>query len=239
MAITTVGRLRAHVKDITGRKFHRLTVILEAEPYISPKGKRYRKCLCRCECGKQTEVLWENLKRGHSRSCGCFSVEITGDQFRTHGGRKTRTYRVWANMKTRCYNSTVSAYENYGGRGISVCERWLNSFEKFLEDMGQCPVGMSINRIDNNGNYTPSNCQWADLITQANNTRRNHWIEYKGERRTLAGWAKKTGINRKTLCGRLERGWPMALAMSAISLLSPAENRAPAIAGCGPCSRPR
>lgn len=117
-------------------------------------------------------------------------------------------YRVWIKMKGRCYNPNNDSFHLYGGRGIIICERWLLSFDNFIEDMGKCPNDKnSIDRIDVNGNYEPSNCRWANDYEQCNNKRTNHFIEYNGERMTLSQWSKKLGINEKTLFNRVKRGW--------------------------------
>lgn len=124
----------------------------------------------------------------------------------SHGMHKTREYAAWAAMKQRCLNPKSPEYHRYGARGIMVCERWIDSFVAFLEDMGQSPPGFSIDRIDFNGNYSPENCRWADAETQSNNTRRNTFYIIDGIRDTLANHLKRTGLHKQTVLGRIKKG---------------------------------
>ena len=129
-------------------------------------------------------------------------------------GHRSREYFTWGQMIQRCHNPKDGQYHNYGARGIAVCERW-RKFENFFEDMGKCPSGMSINRKDNDGNYEPDNCHWATLEEQSNNKRNNHWITYKGERKTVAQWARALNIPNSTLNQRLSTYlWPEERALS-------------------------
>lgn len=161
-------------------QFERLTVVEKATS--CKNGSRW---LCRCDCGNETIVARCNLVSGHTKSCGCLSREkshITGTKtikansagLLKHGeaaNGKTKTYRTWVNMKTRCYNPKAESYEYYGAVGVRVCDRWLNSFENFYADMGVKPADMSIDRIDPYGNYEPGNCRYTDAKTQARNKR--------------------------------------------------------------------
>lgn len=129
--------------------------------------------------------------------------------------KATPEYRAWQSMKARCGNKNRKFYENYGGRNIRVCKRWINSFETFLSDMGRKPEGTSLDRIDNNGNYEPNNCRWASKKQQARNARSNRIIDFNGQNKSLAQWADETGIPSATLGKRLEHGWPINRAMTA------------------------
>jgi hypothetical protein len=148
-------------------KYGRLTIIKEVE-----KHRHERNFLCKCECGKETKVLLRYLRNGRTKSCGCLHKETVSNSSRVHGMKFTTEYKSWTHMKYRCNNPKSNCYSYYGGRGIKVCERWNNSFENFLEDVGKKPEkSYSLDRIDFNGNYEPGNVRWADKKTQANNRR--------------------------------------------------------------------
>lgn len=121
-------------------------------------------------------------------------------------GTPTRTYRIWKKMRARCNEVRSVSYSRYGGRGITVCPRW-DKFEAFLADMGECPPGLQIDRVDNGGNYEPGNCRWATRIEQANNRRSSRFLTVNGVRLTVSQWARVNGIHRSTIFGRLRRGW--------------------------------
>ena len=157
--------------DLTGQKFGRLTVVERAKN----KGKETM-WLCVCDCGKTLIAQGNNLKSGHTKSCGCYNSEITTIRNYKHGKRKTTVYNTWNNMRRRCYEKANAKYPSYGGRGITVCDEWKNSFEAFYDDVSKLPhfgeKGYSLDRIDNDGNYEPTNVRWATAKQQANNRRK-------------------------------------------------------------------
>lgn len=160
---------------------------------------------CKCECGSRAVIRGSSLTTGNSTSCGCYRDERLGASQRTHGMAETKPWYVWSHMLQRCQSPTNPAYRHYGGRGITVCERW-QTFENFYTDMGDPPDGMSIDRIDVNGNYEPSNCRWATPTEQSNNRRSNTYLTAFGKSQTIAQWSRETGIKQPTICVRLARG---------------------------------
>jgi len=192
--------------DLVGHVYGRLEV-------ISKKGKTNNgnylwKCLC--ECGKTSIVSGGNLRNGHTRSCGCLNSEVASKTHKTHGMRKTPIYNTWLAMRERCSNVKHIEFKRYGGRGISVCSRWADSFENFLADMGEKPTPKhSIDRRDSNGNYTPENCRWATIKQQQRNRRNNLVIIYDGQVRCLSEWAEVLGIGRGALKSRINADWPI------------------------------
>ncbi len=158
-----------------GDRFGRL-LIVGPSPRLSPRNKRWA---CICDCGNKKAVGQGELTSGKTKSCGCLRRELTAKNRTTHGnarrGKHSREYRIWRGIISRCTLETNPAWSDYGGRGITVCERWLNSFETFLADMGRCPTGMSIERKHNDGGYHPGNCVWATAAQQAKNRRPRRW----------------------------------------------------------------
>jgi hypothetical protein len=192
------------INEIIGVKYGRLTIIKEVEPHIQPNGKKRRKFLCLCDCGNEKYFLIENLKDGGTKSCGCYAKEHPSRK--THGLIRTIEYRSWCDMKNRCYNINLSNYKDYGGRGIKVCDRWLESFENFLADMGHKPTHQhSIDRIDVNGNYEPSNCRWATMKEQCNNRRNNILIIHNNIKKPFSEWASDNNISYNLLYQRINR----------------------------------
>lgn len=174
---------------------------------ISDSGERLksgrRACKCRCVCGRTKLVDKKNLITGKTTSCGCVRPS-----YRKLFLKYKAEYKLWANIKSRCTNSNATGFKNYGGRGIRVCERWYYSFENFLEDMGQKPFrGATIERIDNNGDYEPSNCRWANKSEQCSNKRNNRILRFNGIDATLTEWSRATGMCRETIARRLDSGW--------------------------------
>jgi hypothetical protein len=190
--------------DLTGQLFGRLTVLERG-----PNGYRGKaKWWCLCACGTKKLVLGVNLREKQIQSCGCLSQDMRGQCHRTHGMTHTTEYRIWSSMLTRCLNPQAKVYASYGGRGITVCERWRNSFEHFLLDVGMRPgPGYSLDRYpDNDGPYAPGNIRWATKVEQTRNTRRNHLITLAGTTRCLAEWLEVLGMLRSTYSRRRERG---------------------------------
>lgn len=184
-----------------GRTFGRWTVTSEAKPL-----RQYARWVCRCSCGTVREVDARNLLLGKTQSCGCLAREINSVVHKTHGLRHSRTYRCWLCMRERCERPTNNRYHRYGARGITVCERWLD-FSLFLEDMGKCPSAEhSIDRIDNDGGYEPSNCRWATRLEQANNTRRSKFLTHGGKTLSYSQWARELGLKQGVIARRLLRG---------------------------------
>lgn len=167
---------------------------------------------CRCDCGAIKTVARKEIMRrvGALQSCGCLQREtiaaIGRERNRTHGQKNTATYRSWTAMRNRCNNPRNVAYANYGGRGICIDPRW-DSFELFLNDMGERPDGYSIDRIDNNGNYCPENCRWANFVAQSRNRRTNTTLMFEGESMTMAEASERFGISSDSIRYRLSAGW--------------------------------
>ncbi len=180
------------ILDLTGQRYGRLTVIRRG-----PGGYRKQVCWwCECDCGKACKLVpSENLRLGKAKSCGCLA--------KPHGGHQTPEYQAWGKLRHRCNNPNARNYYLYGGRGIRVCDRWA-SFENFLADMGPRPSAEhSIDRLDVNGNYEPSNCAWRDRTQQARNKRNSLFITHNGETLHVREWAERTGIHTDTLRGRI------------------------------------
>lgn len=189
----------AKINIPAGTRYGRWVVLGEAKS--RPRGDRsVRRYLhVQCDCGALGEVKPEALTAGKSTQCNrCINI--------THALSRTPEYRTWLRMRDRCGNPNAPRYKDYGGRGITVCERWA-TFENFIADMGQRPEGMSIDRIDNDGNYEPSNCRWATLIEQARNKRNNRHLTLNGRTQCVAEWAEELGIKKSTIYGRLGKGW--------------------------------
>lgn len=191
--------------DISGNKYGRLTVIKEN----GRSGKNII-WLCKCDCGNEINAIAYNLKNGHTQSCGCIVSDNNKANHSTHGQSNTRLYKIWRHIKSRCLNKKVHHYKYYGGRCITMCPEWIDSFETFMTWALSNGYNnkLSIDRIDVDGNYNPSNCRWTNAKIQANNRTNNHIIEYKGQRKTLSNWADILGINSVTLSKRInDYGW--------------------------------
>jgi hypothetical protein len=200
--VEVVGTRRSHnFLDLTGQTFGRLTVLRRD---VNSKPKKV-KWVCLCTCGKETSALTGNLRNGHTTSCSCAQRSYI------HGhcprGKRSRVYNAWMNMRDRCLNQNRPSYVYYGGRGITICDRWLDSFENFLADMGEPPDGYELERVNNELGYSPENCVWANRKTQCRNTRSNRLVTYKGETRCIAEWSEILNMKYGTLRGRLDNNW--------------------------------
>lgn len=211
---STVKRGR-NFKDISGQRFNRLEA-------LEPCGKNRHQIawMCRCDCGKEVVVCGTELRSGKTGSCGCLHRDATGNAARTHGESRSPAYKSWSDMKSRCSNPNRPDFSRYGGRGISVCPRW-EKFENFLADMGGRPESTSLDRIDNSGNYEPSNCRWANAVIQANNKRSAHRLYYDGKNLTIAEWARLSGLKMGTLWNRVKLGWSIDRAITQPQRKSP------------------
>lgn len=200
----------SQVIDMIGQRFGRLTVIDRAENSTSKSGRKRTRWLCQCDCGTIKSIDRYALINGSAQSCGCLKKELLSKKQSTHKETKTRLYRIWSAMKRRCYNQNTPAYPDYGGRGIVICDAWKNSYESFRDwslDNGYSS-SLTIDRIDNNGNYEPGNCRWVGSDAQANNRRSNCLYTYKGETHNISEWASIYNIPYKTLHNRLKTaGW--------------------------------
>lgn len=199
-------------KDYRGKRFHRL-LIVAFDRYKKGSGTFWK---CRCDCGNYTTAKVDDLKRGHTKSCGCYSAELLGDAQRTHGMSGFPEYKIWIDIKSRCYNPKATVYEYYGGRGVEMCQKWQESFEAFYEDMGPRPSPEhSIDRIDGSGDYEPDNCRWVTQVKQNNNRSINRMITYKGKTMSVADWSRHLDIPYDRLRARILRGMPIEKAFSA------------------------
>ncbi len=191
--------------DLTGERFGRLVVLKR----VANNKHEQSMWACTCDCGKEKIMCGHDLKNSHTKSCGCLKKE--------HGhsarGEVSKTYTVWCSMIQRCINTNATGYHSYGGRGIIVCGSWLNSFENFLEDMGEVPEGYQIDRINNNGNYCKSNCRWATPKENSRNTRINRLITFNGKTQCLVEWAEELNIGISLLWYRLKH-WSIEKALT-------------------------
>ena len=191
----------AKYKDLTNKHFNKLTAIKFA--YIK-NGKTYWEC--ECECGNKKIVRADSLQNGTIKSCGC-----ARNNPRSHGFCGTKIYKRWEDMKARCLNHNNKHYKDYGGRGITICQEWLSDFMNFYNwaiNNGYSD-SLSIDRIDVNGNYEPSNCRWVTMKNQMRNTRLTHYIEYNGEKHCVSEWLEILGITNRSVANKLYAGYPL------------------------------
>ena len=197
-------------KDLTGKKFGRLTV--NGFSHIDSSKKR---CwLVTCDCGNEMTVIGRSMTSGNTKSCGCLNLEVLQDRMTTHGMSKSNAYNSWQKMKDRCLNPKNKDYRHYGGRGITFCKRWLK-FENFLADMGEREKGLTLERDEVDGNYEPSNCRWITQAEQTLNARSNRMFTLNGKTAPASVHARDLGIKPATVLMRLHRGWDIKRALTA------------------------
>ena len=203
-----MGRFR----DLSGQRFGRLTVIERAENMGS--ATRWK---CLCDCGKESIAHAGSIVDGGTKSCGCLRLERWLESALDHGMSNSLEYSSWHSMKRRCLDPSHTAFKFYGGRGIKICPQWIgeNGFANFLNDMGKRPdSSYSLDRINSQGDYEPSNCRWASRTTQARNTRSNKLLTMNGKTQCLKAWSEELGIGAKTITCRLDRGWTVERALT-------------------------
>jgi len=171
---------------------------------------------CKCDCGRTSVVRSDQIRSGHAKSCGCLGKSNLDSTIHGHtslNGYRSKEYQAWQNARERCYNPKAVSYSNYGGRGIGMHSKWRHSFTLFLKNMGPCPSGCTLERIDNDGNYELGNCRWATKQEQMRNRHDNVWLEYHGRELILTDWARELDIPRRRLAYLIrEKATPMTLA---------------------------
>ena len=201
------------MKNKIGERFGRLTVLGVSERTDSKHRKFYD---CLCDCGKKVCVRGDTLKTGSEKSCGCVGIEILKKMSTKHNMSDSRLYKIWGSMKTRCYRKTAINYYLYGGRGIKVCDEWKNNFIAFYDwaIKNGYKDGLTIDRIDNEKDYCPSNCRWATAKQQGNNRRNNRYISFNGKTHTMSEWSKITGVAQYNIYNRLQDNWTVKDALT-------------------------
>lgn len=212
--------------DLTGKKFGKLIAV------SFEKKNGYYHYHCKCDCGNEKPIKAGALTRKNksTKSCGCNSGPETGEKNPNykHGhaphGKRSKTASAWSCMMSRCYREKDKSFRHYGGRGISVCDRW-HKFENFLEDMGIAKPGLSIDRINVNGNYEPSNCRWATQLQQVRNLRNNIVVSYNGKEMCFSELCEITGVNYATALSRYKKGYPIEIVINKNNIHSIARNK--------------
>lgn len=189
-----------------GKVFGRLTVLRRS--HRGPAGVTF--WLCKCECGQEIATPLFPLRSGRTKTCGCYGKKRIGTFNKTHGLSHRREYTIWCGIKARCYNKSNRSYPRYGGRGVTVCQRWRESFDAFIADVGWPPTDRfyTLDRKDGTKGYEPGNVRWATYDQQANNTRSNKRLTAFGRTQTIAQWARETGLHYRLISARLAAGWP-------------------------------
>ncbi len=191
----------------------RWTVLKRSDRKDNKGQQRY--LICKCTCGKVAEVEESSMRRGASKSCGCLRRELTSLRTRTHHLTGSKEYQAWNNARTRCYNSKTKNYKDYGGRGITMCKAWRESFNAFLADMGAAPSPKhTLDRRNNDSNYEPSNCSWELKKVQCRNKRTNFYVQFAGITCPLIEHCERLGLPYKTIHARIKRGWTIAKALT-------------------------
>lgn len=207
--------MKYNIKDYIGKQINYLTPIAEVSERAKDGSKQW---LFKCQCGQFVKVAPARVISGHKQSCGCLQ---NADR---HGVYKTKLYKCWSKMKTRCYNKQHDRYKNYGGRGITVCDEWLHDFQAF-HDWAMAngyQEGLTIDRIDVNGNYEPANCRWATWREQSRNRTTNRLVTLHNETHCIVEWAEITGISQKVIANRIRANWPVEKALT-----TPVQKRLP------------
>lgn len=195
-------------RDITGEKFSFLTALGLGEPFVLSSGRTNQRWWFECECGNIKLIDKQSVINKSAKSCGCMKASMLRAANTIHGKSDTPEAYAWSSMIRRCYNPSCNVYRYYGGRGITVCDRWKHSMESFINDMGPRPEGRySLDRIDNDKNYELSNCRWATKIAQARNTRANKLIEFNGKTQCVSAWSEELNVPSHLLYDRIRRGW--------------------------------
>lgn len=188
--------------EVLGAWINRLQVIgVEGVDHAGKSIARFQ-----CHCGVEFVARYSNVKGGNTTSCGCEAGRFIKSLNYKHGLSRDPRYQVWVDMHKRCYNPLHPCYEHYGGRGITVCEQWHHTPEKFFDDIGPRPDGYALDRLDNNAGYSPENCAWVTIKQQQNNRRNNVWLTLGGETRTLSGWAELAGVHRSSFRNWVVKG---------------------------------
>lgn len=215
--VKSCGCLQAEVRrarlDLTGNRYGRL-VVLEPIPDHALRrnidGFLCHAWLCQCKCGNRVTIETNKLRSGNTKSCGCYRREFTTSKNTIHGHSRRGAYTSWLGAKARCTKTTNRAWRHYGGRGITMCAAWVNDFRAFLHDMGERPLGHSLDRINNAKGYEPGNCRWATSRQQSQNRSVTCYLEHDGHRRSMSEWSRLTGLHPSSIRGRLAAGWTIA-----------------------------
>ena len=212
------------VQNLAGKLFGRLLVLGHAGSVDVGNGKKKRAWWCKCGCGKVFSIRANSLLSGNSKSCGC----TRGGEVKHGGSRRGKRfpeYNVWSLMIKRCHAAGSTDFNNYGGRGIKVCRRWINSFDKFLKDVGRRPSSKhTLDRLNNDGDYEPANCRWATRTEQARNKRNNHLITFGGKTMCIAQWSDELQVSQRILIDRIHRKWTIQRAFTQPVVKRPTAN---------------